>query len=108
MSGLGGGKKKKTITAAEKAQKKEEAKEVKKPEKKEKPSTAGLADVDESLLVKALSTIKSSDVMTTHQLATALGIRMSLARKLIRELSTRGEIRVIDKFRSLYIVSRAS
>lgn len=106
---MGGGKKKKTITAAEKAQKKEETtKEVKKPEKKDKSSSIGLAEVDESLLSRALSTIKSSDVTTTHQLATALGIRMSLARKLIRELSVRGEIRVIDKFRSLYIVSKAS
>lgn len=105
---MGGGKKKKTITAAEKAQKKEETKEVKKLEKKEKSSSVGLAEVDESLLSRALSTIKSSDVVTTHQLATALSIRMSLARKLIRELSVRGEIRVIDKFRSLYIVSKAS
>ncbi|MFN3267626.1 MAG: hypothetical protein ACK416_00035 [Zestosphaera sp.] len=105
---MGGGKKKKTITAAEKAQKKEEAKEVKKPEKKDKSSSTGLTEIDESLLNKALSTIKSSDVVTTHQLATALGIRMSLARKLIKELSTRKEIRVVDKFRSLYIVRKLS
>jgi len=105
---LGGGKKKKTITAAEKAQKKEEVKEVKKPEKKEKLSSAGLTEIDESLLSKALSTVKSSDVVTTYQLATTLGVRMSLARRLIRELSARGEVRVIDKFRSLYLVSKAS
>lgn len=108
---MGGGKKKKTITAAEKAQKREEAreaKEAKKPEKKEKSLTTGLTEIDESLLNKALSTIKSSEVMTTYQLATALGIRMSLARKLIKELSTRKEIRVVDKFRSLYIVGKLS
>lgn len=107
MSSLGGGKKKKTITAAEKAQKREEVKEVKKPEKREKTSPS-LTEIDESILSKALSTIKSSDVVTTHQLATALGIKMSLARKLIRELSAKGEIKVIDKFRSLYIVSKLS
>ncbi|MGC8975282.1 MAG: hypothetical protein ACP5KB_03685 [Thermoprotei archaeon] len=101
---MGGGKKKKTITAAEKAQKKEELKEVKKPEKKEKTLSAGLTEIDESLLSRALSTLKSSNVMTTYQLATTLGIKMSLAKKLIKELSTRGEIKVVDKFRSLYIL----
>ncbi len=100
---MGGGKKKKTISAAEKAQKKEEAKEVKKSEKKGVATTS--LEIDESLLKRALSTIKSSDVITTYQLATALGVKMSVARRLVRELSNSGEVRIVDKFRSLYILT---
>lgn len=106
---MGGGKKKKTISAAEKQQRKEELGEVKKPEKKDRgPSTVVSLEIDDALLNKALSTIKSSDVVTTYQLATTLGVRMSLARRIIKELSARGDVRVIDKFRALYVVSRAA
>lgn len=100
---MGGGKKKKTISAAEKTQRKEEVKEVKKPEKRGTTTTS--LEIDDSLLNRALSTIKSSDVITTYQLASALGVKMSVARRLARELSKGGEVKIIDKFRSLYILT---
>lgn len=104
---MGGGKKKKTITAAEKQRKREELGEVKKPEKKERSSSTFVSlEIDDALLNKALSTIKSSDVVTTYQLATALGVRMSLARRIIKELSARGDVKILDKFRALYVVGK--
>ncbi|MEM0014363.1 MAG: hypothetical protein QXX81_04570 [Zestosphaera sp.] len=106
---MGGGKKKKTISAAEKQQRKEELGEVKKPERRDKGASAiASLEIDDALLNRALSTIKSSDVVTTYQLATALGVRMSLARRVIKELSARGDVRIIDKFRALYVVGKAA
>jgi len=96
---MGGGKKKKPISAMEKETKKEE---VKKPEKREKQVSA-FYDVDEGILKKALSTVKGVDVVTTYQLASSLGVRMSTARRILKELSSRGDVEVLDKFRALII-----
>ncbi len=97
-----GGKKKKPISAMEKQQKKEEVKKPEKPEKREK-QVSMFYDVDESILKKALSVIKGADVITTYQLASSLGVRMSTARRILKELSSRGEVEILDKFRDLII-----
>jgi len=96
---LGGGKPKKPISARDKRRK--AAAPVKKKAKEER--VIAFHDVTDTLIRRASRAVKEMDVVTPYALATALSIKLSLARRVIRALTEAGELKVIDKSRSLII-----
>ncbi len=60
-------------------------------------------DMSSSLMKRAEGAVKDVDVVTPYTLASALNIRLSLARKVMRQLASEGKIKVIDKSKSLIV-----
>jgi len=62
-------------------------------------------ELSESLIKRTLRAIKEMDVITPYSLANTLNIRLSLARKAIRELESSGAIKVIAKHHSVLVAT---
>lgn len=101
---MGGGKKKKPISTADKRKRK--APEPKKAEKQER--TLAFHEINDALIRKASKIINDMDVVTPYTLATSLNIKLSLARKVMRVLAEKEDLKVIDKSRSVVIAVPAN
>ncbi|MCD6324394.1 MAG: hypothetical protein J7L55_04730 [Desulfurococcales archaeon] len=65
--------------------------------------TIAFQEMDEKLLRRAAKTAEGMDVITPSAFASALNIRLSLARKVLRELASAGKIEIIAKSRSTIV-----
>jgi ribosomal protein S25 len=106
---LGGGTKKKSLSAMEKMQKRLQEKEAAKAAKQkaaqqaQKPkvdSTVAVTKLNESLALKAL---QEQRALTTHGLARALGVKASLANQLLRSLVAKGLAEIAGGYSGHYI-----
>jgi ribosomal protein S25 len=61
--------------------------------------------VDESLIRRATGAVKRMDVVTQNSLAQELGIRVSLAKAVMRELIKQGVLRVVLSSSKLIIAT---
>lgn len=99
-----GGKKKQSFKKAEKAQKKMPAKKEKKASvaPKEKKSIPGITppNIKGEVLPKEM---KSMKVITPFSIATRYELRLSVARKFLKELEQKGLIRHVSKSQNLTI-----
>ncbi len=83
------------------------AKEVaKKPVKEEKPAKRAREEpgVIGQLIPKASRVVSDSKLATPSSLASALGVKVSVARALLRELVRSGEAVLVNKHRGFLIV----
>ena len=100
---MGGGKPKKPLSAMDKERKKQ-MREIRmrmlkaREERKTAPSL-----VDEGLMKRAIRTAISMDVVTPATLANALSIKVSTARKIIKQLVSEGKLKLIGYNRGLAI-----
>ncbi len=101
---MGGGKKKKPLSAADKRRRK--MPEPKKVEKQER--TLAFHEINDTLIKRASKVIKDMDVVTPYTLANSLNIKLSLARKVMRVLAEKEDLKIIDKSRSVIIAVPAS
>jgi small subunit ribosomal protein S25e len=69
----------------------------------EKGRRISYQDMSSSLMRRAEGVIRDADIITPYTLASSLNIRLSLARKVIRQLASEGKIKVIDKSKSLIV-----
>jgi small subunit ribosomal protein S25e len=69
----------------------------------EKSRRISYQDMSSSLMRRAEGVIRDADIITPYTLASSLNIRLSLARKVIRQLASEGKIKVIDKSKSLIV-----
>ncbi|MER3602074.1 MAG: 30S ribosomal protein S25 [Nitrososphaerota archaeon] len=106
---MGGGTKKKSLSAMERMQKRLQEKEGSKAAKQkgaqqaQKPkldSTVAVTKLNESLALKAL---QEQRALTVHGLARALGIKASLANQLLRSLVAKGLAEVAGGYSGHYI-----
>ncbi len=96
---MGGGKPKKPISARDKRRKATAS--VRKKSKEER--VIAFHDVTDTLIKRASRTVKDMDVVTPYTLASALSIKLSLARRVMRALAESGELKIIERSRSLII-----
>ena len=97
----------KPLSALEKRQKRAAKKEeVKKAVKKEERKETRISAIDESLCRKVLEDINNSGYTTLFTIAQKFGIKISLAKKIIKELINRNEIALLAKNRRVMIVAR--
>ncbi len=99
MLSMGGGKPKKPLSALDK-QRRKEAKLIRK-SKEERKVLPSL--IDNSLIRRAERTVKTADLVTPSILASALNVKVSVARKLIKMLAEKGILNIVDKSRELII-----
>ena len=96
---MGGGKTKKPLSVADKEARKR-AKEVLKKapakEAKEVKERRVSLEVSEQLVKRAAKTVSEAKVTTPSTLAAALGVKLSLARALIRELVRSGSATIVS------------
>jgi len=59
--------------------------------------------IDESLINKAARVVSEADVVTPSSLATALGVKVSIAKAIMRHLIESNQLEVIDRSRELII-----
>ncbi len=103
-----GGKKKQTLRKAESAQKKKPSKKEKKPSGtlRERKAVSGITPPnmkDESFV----NELKKMKAITPFSIATRYELRLSVARKFLRELEHKGLIRFVSKSQSLRIYAPA-
>lgn len=103
---MGGGKTKKPLSTMDKEARKK-AKEVREAAKKVKeektPRRVGYG-VTEQLVERASKVVSESKIVTPSSLASALGIRVSLARAVLRELVRAGRAVIVSKHRGFVLV----
>ncbi len=75
-----------------------------------KPKTEGrerraiaFHEINERLLKRATKVAEEMDVITPSAFASALNIRLSLARKVLRELAASGKVKIVAKSRSTVV-----
>lgn len=104
---MGGGKGGKPLSIVEKRQKKameEQLKQqVRKGEQREKKSQATI--LDESLISRASKELNSLNVVTPYTLSSKLGVNVSIARSIIRELMSQGKLKLIAKSRRVIVAA---
>ncbi len=98
---MGGGKPKKPLSALDKSSRRKPAELIKK-SKEEKRASSYYAITDD-LIRKATRIVSDMDVVTPAALASALGVKVSIAKSLIRALLSTGALKLIDKSRDLII-----
>jgi len=95
---MGGGKKRPTVSALEKRMKKEaEGKKEeggKKPQMKLSGTTGELTEVSFEAVIKDIKGLK---YVTPYVLASRLGLKLSRAKRVLRELESRGVLVAVDK-----------
>ena len=96
---VGGGKPKKPLSALDKQRKK--ALKIRKTTKEERKTLPTI--INEQLIRKARRTVQGMDVVTPATLASALSVKVSVAKKLIKYLESEGSLKVIDRSRELII-----
>lgn len=105
-----GGKKKPTLSQLEKRMKKMEEKEGGRGERKEKYEmklTSGGA-LSELSLEQVISGIRKMPYVTPYLLYSKFGIKMSRAKRVLRELESRGILVAVDKNRRcpIYVLAK--
>ena len=105
--GLGGGKTKKPLSVADKEAKKRAKELLKKAqakETKEAKERRVSVEISDQLIKRAHKVVSEAKVTTPSSLASSLGVRLSVARALIRELVRSGSVSLVSKYRGLMIV----
>lgn len=95
---MGGGKKKPTVSALEKRAKKEA--EAKKEEGGKKPQmrlSGTTGELTEASMDAVIKEIKGLKYVTPYVLSSRLGIKISRAKRVLRELESRGLLVAVDK-----------
>ncbi len=104
---MGGGKGGKPLSTVEKRQRKameEQLKQqMKKSEQREKKSQT--ITLDESLVSKASKEVSGLKVVTPYTLSSKLGVNVSIARSIIKELIGQGKLKLITKSRRVIITA---
>lgn len=104
---MGGGKGSKPLSTLEKRQRKameEQLKQqVKKAEQREKKSQ--IITLDESLVSRASKEIGSLKVVTPYTLSSKLGVSVSIAKSIIKELISQGKLKLIAKNKRVIITA---
>lgn len=105
----GGGKAKKPLSVMDKEARKKTKEAPKKPAKEEKPGKRSQAElgITDQLVKRASKVVSESKIVTPSSLASALGVKVSLARALMREVIKSGEAVLVSKHRGL-LIARAS
>ncbi|MEM0027217.1 MAG: hypothetical protein QXT53_06540 [Ignisphaera sp.] len=98
----------KPLSTLEKRQRKLAKKEeAKKPAKEERKIAVPSAEtIDQNLISKTLDEINNSGHVTTFTLSQKLGIKYSLAKKILRELIKRNAVNLVVKNRRVILVSK--
>ncbi len=106
----GGGKAKKPLSVVDKEARKRAKEVVKKPVKEEKQAKKAQVEprLTEQLMPRASKVLSDSKLATPSSLASALGIKVSVARALLRELVRSGEAVLVNKHRGFLIVKSSS
>jgi small subunit ribosomal protein S25e len=103
-----GGTQKKPISTMEKRAKEEEEKAPKK-EKKQKGGKAAVSTLtpEQVSLKRALEEVQKQKATTPYELSTKLGINISSAKSLLKQLEKQGSIKVVAKNRRtvLYVAA---
>jgi len=81
-------------------------KEAKKEKEEKKPTTKAVVSVDPGLISKALEEVNNSGFVTTFMLAQKLGIKMSIAKKVLKELIRSGSVKLIARNRRVILVEK--
>ncbi len=103
---MGGGKAKKPLSVMDKEARKKakEVKEQAKKAKEEKPTKKVSLGLSDQLLERASKVLTESKIVTPSSLASSLGVKVSLARAVIRELVKSGNAIMVSKYRGLILV----
>lgn len=103
---MGGGKTKKPLSVMDKEARKKvkEEKERIKKTKEEKPTKKVSLGLSDQLLERASKVLTESKIVTPSSLASSLGVKVSLARAIIRELIRSGNANIVSKYRGLILV----
>jgi small subunit ribosomal protein S25e len=99
----------KPLSALEKRQMRMMAKkEAKKVKEEKKPTTTvkAVVSIDPGLISKALEEVNNSGFITTFMLAQKLGIKMSIAKKILKELIRSGSVKLIARNRRVILVEK--
>lgn len=103
---LGGGKGGKSLTTLEKRQKKvmeEQLKQQLKKSAEAREKKTQLTKVDSALLNRVSKELSGLNVVTPYIIASKVGVNISLAKRIIKELIAQGKLQLIDKSRRLLI-----
>jgi len=98
---MGGGKPKKPLSAIDKSSRKRAAELVKK--SRDEKRVSSYYAVTDDLVRKAARVVSSADVVTPSSLASALGVKVSIAKSLMRTLLRTGVLKLVSKSRDLII-----
>jgi small subunit ribosomal protein S25e len=105
---MGGGKGGKPISIIEKRQKKaleqQLKQQIKKAEQREKKTQVSLL-VDESLINRAIKEVTGLNIITPYVLASKLGVNVSIAKRIMKELISRGMLTLVSKNRRVIVAS---
>jgi small subunit ribosomal protein S25e len=105
---MGGGKGGKPISVIEKRQKRaleqQLKQQMKKSEQREKKTQVSLL-VDESLINRAIKEVTGLDIITPYVLASKLGVNVSIAKRIMKELISRGMLTLVSKNRRVIVAS---
>lgn len=102
---MGGGKTKKPISVMDKEARKKSKELTKKPTKEEKAvkKTSVELELSEQLIKRATKVVSESKIVTPSSLASSLGIKVSLARAIIKELIKSEKASLISKHRGFLL-----
>ncbi|MCD6341166.1 MAG: hypothetical protein J7L51_04385 [Desulfurococcales archaeon] len=98
---MGGGKPKKPLSALDKSSRRKPTELIKK--SKEEKRVSRYFTITDDLIKKATRVVSDMDVVTPSALASALGVKVTIAKSLIRTLLRTGALKLIDKSRDLII-----
>jgi small subunit ribosomal protein S25e len=105
---MGGGKGGKPISIIEKRQKRaleqQLKQQMKKTEQREKKTQVSLL-VDESLINRAIKEVTGLNIITPYVLASKLGVNISIAKRVMKELISRGMLTLVSKNRRVIVAS---
>jgi small subunit ribosomal protein S25e len=105
---MGGGKGGKPISIIEKRQKRaleqQLKQQMKKAEQREKKTQVSLL-VDESLINRAIKEVTGLNIITPYVLASKLGVNVSIAKRIMKELISRGMLTLVSKNRRVIVAS---
>jgi small subunit ribosomal protein S25e len=105
---MGGGKGGKPISVIEKRQKRaleqQLKQQMKKSEQREKKTQVSLL-VDESLINRAIKEVTGLNIITPYVLASKLGVNVSIAKRIMKELISRGMLTLVSKNRRVIVAS---
>jgi small subunit ribosomal protein S25e len=105
---MGGGKGGKPISIIEKRQKRaleqQLKQQMKKTEQRGKKTQVSLL-VDESLINRAIKEVTGLNIITPYVLASKLGVNVSIAKRIMKELISRGMLTLVSKNRRVIVAS---
>jgi ribosomal protein S25 len=103
-----GTKGKKPLSTLEKRQRKlvkEETKKVAKEEKKER-KTVSITGLDPAMITKVIEEVKNTGFATPFTLSQKLGVKYSIARKLLKELVKSNDVELVAKNRRIILITK--